>query len=49
MNQTFNDTDQDAVILAILSPGSQSGPFTIDVSQEPPWSSLRPDKTRATS
>jgi quercetin dioxygenase-like cupin family protein len=49
VHATFNDTDQDAVILAILSPGSQSGPFMIDVSQEAPWSSLRPDKTRATS
>jgi quercetin dioxygenase-like cupin family protein len=41
VHATFNVSGQDAVILAILSPGSQTGPFMVDVSQEPPWVSLR--------
>ena len=41
VHATFNHSDQDAVILAILSPGSQVGPFMVDVSAEEPWASLR--------
>jgi quercetin dioxygenase-like cupin family protein len=41
VHATFNPSDNDAVILAILSPGSQQGPFLVDVSQEEPWSTLR--------
>lgn len=40
VHATFNPSDQDAVILAILSPGSQDGPFMVDVSAEEPWASL---------
>jgi quercetin dioxygenase-like cupin family protein len=38
---TFKATNQDAVILAILSPAASSGPFLVDVSGEMPWKSLR--------
>jgi quercetin dioxygenase-like cupin family protein len=41
IHATFNQTDRDAVILAILSPGSCEGPFLTDVSGEEPWASLR--------
>jgi hypothetical protein len=41
VHATFNESQKDAVILAILSPGSQSGPFMIDVSEEEPWASLK--------
>ena len=41
VHATFNDSDKDAVILAILSPGSQVGPFMVDVSEEERWASLR--------
>lgn len=41
VHATFNDGDSDAVILAILTPASQSGPFMVDVSGEEPWASLR--------
>ncbi|MCX8495227.1 MAG: cupin domain-containing protein [Akkermansiaceae bacterium] len=41
VHATFNISNHDAVILAILSPGSQTGPIMIDVSQEEPWASLR--------
>ena len=41
VHATFNVSGQDAVILAILSPGSQAGPFMVDVSNEEPWASLR--------
>ncbi len=41
VHATFNISGKDAVILAILSPGSQTGPFMVDVSEEEPWSSLR--------
>lgn len=41
VHATFNVSDRDAVILAILSPGSQEGPFLVDVSEEAPWASLR--------
>ena len=37
---TFNRSNRDAVILAILSPGSQSGPFMVAVSGDEPWVSL---------
>lgn len=41
VHATFNPTDSDAVILAILSPGASEGPFAVDVSEEEPWCSLR--------
>lgn len=41
VHATFNISGKDAVILAILSPGSQTGPFMVDVSAEQPWASLR--------
>lgn len=41
VHATFNISDKDAVILAILSPGSQVGPFMVDVSEEEPWASMR--------
>ncbi|MBK1832735.1 cupin domain-containing protein [Roseibacillus ishigakijimensis] len=41
VHATFNESAKDAVILAILSPGSQKGPFLVDVSEEEPWASLR--------
>ena len=41
IHATFNISGKDAVILAILSPGSQVGPFMVDVSSEEPWASLR--------
>jgi quercetin dioxygenase-like cupin family protein len=41
VHATFNISAEDAVILAILSPGSQSGPFMVDVSMDEPWASLR--------
>ena len=42
VHATFNSSDNDAVILAILSPGRSVGPFMIDVSGEAPWNTLRP-------
>jgi quercetin dioxygenase-like cupin family protein len=41
VHATFNTSAKDAVILAILSPGSCAGPFLVDVSAEEPWASLR--------
>ncbi len=41
VHATFNPSGEDAVILAILSPGSSEGPFAVDVSGEEPWRSLR--------
>lgn len=41
VHATFNSTQQDAVILAILSPAAAKGPFAVDVSGEEPWKSLR--------
>ncbi len=41
VHATFNDSAADAVILAILSPGSQTGPFLVDASGEEPWASIR--------
>ncbi len=41
VHATFNTGACDAVILAILSPGSQAGPFMVDVSMEEPWASIR--------
>jgi quercetin dioxygenase-like cupin family protein len=41
VHATFNLSDKDAVILAILSPGAASGPFLVDVSGEEPWASIR--------
>jgi len=41
VHATFNASAQDAVILAILSPGKTQGPFMVDVSQAAPWCHLR--------
>lgn len=41
VHATFNTAAKDAVILAILSPGSCAGPFLVDVSADEPWASLR--------
>ncbi len=41
VHATFNLSGKDAVILAILSPGSQVGPFMVDVSDMEPWASIR--------
>ena len=41
VHATFNLSEKDAVILAIISPGSQFEPFMVDVSGEEPWASLR--------
>ena len=41
VHATFNISKEDAVILAILSPGSQRGPFMVDVSMDEPWASIR--------
>lgn len=41
VHATFNVSDRDAIILAILSPASQQGPFMVDMSGEEPWKSLR--------
>jgi quercetin dioxygenase-like cupin family protein len=41
VHATFNSSDKDAVILAILSPAAAKGPFMVDVSGEEPWNSIR--------
>jgi quercetin dioxygenase-like cupin family protein len=41
VHATFNPTDHDAVILAILSPAAAQGAFLVDVSKEEPWRSIR--------
>ena len=41
VHATFNVSEKDAVILAILSPGAACGPFLVDVSDEEPWVSIR--------
>ncbi len=41
VHATFNPTQNDAVFLAILSPGAPSGPFAVDVSGEAPWRTMR--------
>lgn len=41
VHATFNSSREDAVILAILSPGESQGPFMVDVSEQEPWKSLR--------
>jgi hypothetical protein len=42
VHATFNASQADATILAILSPGASKGPFMVDVSGEAPWKDLRP-------
>ncbi|MBK1828050.1 cupin domain-containing protein [Haloferula rosea] len=44
VHASFNRSDQDAVILAILSPGSQKGPLAVDMFEEEPWASIRQSK-----
>lgn len=41
VHATFNVSQSDATILAVLSPASQKGPFMVDVSGEESWKSLR--------
>jgi hypothetical protein len=41
VHATFNVSQADATILAILSPGASKGPFMVDVSGEAPWNQLR--------
>jgi quercetin dioxygenase-like cupin family protein len=41
VHASFNESAQSCTFLAILSPGSQQGPFMVDVSGDEPWSSLR--------
>jgi quercetin dioxygenase-like cupin family protein len=41
VHATFNPFGDDALILAVLSPGSQKGPMLVDVSDEEPWKSLK--------
>ncbi|MBK1883418.1 cupin domain-containing protein [Luteolibacter pohnpeiensis] len=41
VHATFNDSDEDAVILAILSPAASHGPATVDVFDDEPWKSMR--------
>jgi quercetin dioxygenase-like cupin family protein len=38
---TYNAGNSDLVFLAILSPAKFEGPALVDVSGDPPWSSLR--------
>jgi quercetin dioxygenase-like cupin family protein len=38
---TWNAGGETLVLLAILSPAKFEGPALVDVSSEPPWSSLR--------
>ena len=40
---TWNPFDQRLVFLAILAPANAGGPDIVDMSQEEPWKSLRPD------
>lgn len=40
---TYNAGDTDLVFLAILSPAIFDGPALIDVSQDAPWATLRPE------
>jgi quercetin dioxygenase-like cupin family protein len=42
VHATFNTGSSALCFLAILSPMQTDGPFTIDVYDEPPWSTLRP-------
>lgn len=41
VHASFNETNKPCTFLAILSPGSQKGPFMVDVSGEEPWKSLK--------
>jgi quercetin dioxygenase-like cupin family protein len=41
VHATFNVSDRDVIILAILSPAASRGPFLVDMSGEEPWRSLR--------
>ena len=38
---TYNTTEKELVVLAILSPAKFEGPALVDVSQDEPWVSLR--------
>ena len=41
VHATFNASDKDALILAILSPAASTGPFLVDVSEKEPWNTIR--------
>ena len=41
VHATYNASDKELVVLAILSPADFEGPALIDVSEEEPWSTLR--------
>lgn len=41
VHASFNESGKVCTFMAILSPGSQKGPFMVDVSNEEPWKSLR--------
>lgn len=41
IHASFNAGSEDAIILAILSPGAVKEVFTVDVSDQEPWASLR--------
>jgi quercetin dioxygenase-like cupin family protein len=41
VHATYNSSDRDLTVLAILSPAKISGPAQIDVSGEEPWRLLR--------
>lgn len=41
VHATFNSSNADAIILAILSPGESTGPFMVDVSGGAPWDQIR--------
>lgn len=47
MSKTPFITEEDARILAILSPGSQRGPFAVDVSMDAPWALMRQKQAEA--
>ena len=41
VHATFNVSQGDATILAILTPGASQGPFMVDCSGEEPWRTIR--------
>ena len=41
VHATYNDSHEEAEILAILSPADAEGPAAVQVEEEEPWKSLR--------
>ena len=41
VHATYNDSDEEAEILAILSPADAEGPAAVQVEDEAPWNTLR--------